>query len=444
MENLRNRESELKSLVELILAEAAQQGATQAEVSVSADAGLAVNVRKGELENLEFNQDQGFGITVYMGARKGSSSTTDSSSEAIAETVAAAKRIATYTEEDDCNGLADPHLAPTVLEDLDLFHPWEVSPDQITTLAGECEAAGLALDKRLTNSEGAQVNTQQSMRVYGNSQGFLGAYSSTRHGMSCVLIAEDDQGMQRDYWYTSVRDPVDLEAGTELGRKAGERTIARLSPRKAPTGQFPVIYAAEVASGFFSHLLNALSGGAQYRKASFMLDALGEKVMPEWLSLVERPHLKKALGSANFDGDGVATREKAFIDGGVVGSYLLSVYSARKLGLTTTGNAGGVFNLDIDGPKTPIDKMLADMGRGLLVTELMGQGINGVTGDYSRGAAGFWIENGDVQYPVAEVTIAGNLKDMYQSIVAIGDDVDFRGNVRAPSVQLESMMIAGE
>lgn len=443
MENLRNRESELKSLVEKILKEASQQGATEAEVSVSSDAGLAVNVRKGELENLEFNQDQGFGITVYMGARKGSSSTTDSSPQAIAETVAAAKRIATYTEEDDCNGLADPALAPTEMDDLDLFHPWDVAPEQITALASECEAAGLALDERLINSDGAQVSTQQSMRVYGNSGGFLGAYSSTRHGVSCVLIAQDDEGMQRDYWYSSVRDARDLEAGAEIGRKAGERTIARLSPRKAPTGQFPVIYAAEVASGFFSPLLNAISGGAQYRKATFLLDALGQRVMPKWLSLVERPHLKKALGSANFDGDGVATREKAFVDEGVVGSYLLSVYSARKLGLVSTGNAGGVFNLDIDGPQTPINDLLSAIDRGLLVTELMGQGLNGVTGDYSRGAAGFWIENGEIQYPVAEVTIAGNMKDMYQSIVALGDDVDFRGNVRAPSVQVESMMIAG-
>ncbi|NKC00921.1 MAG: metalloprotease PmbA [Pseudomonadales bacterium] len=444
MENLRNRESELKSLVETILAEAKQQGADQAEVSVSSDAGLAVSVRKGELENLEFNQDQGFGITVYLGKRKGSSSTTDSSQQAIQETVAAAKRIATYTQEDECSGLADASLAPTQLDDLDLYHPWDVEPEELVTRAQACEAAGLAVDKRLTNSDGAQVNTQQAMRIYGNSHGFIGAYSSTRHGMSCVLIGEDDSGMQRDYWYTTSRDHNGLEATDDVGQQAGERTIARLSPRKAPTGQFPVIYSAQVASGLFGHLIGAISGGSQYRKASFLLDAIGEKVLPDWLSLVERPHLKRALGSANFDSDGVATKEKAFVQDGVVASYILSVYSSRKLGLEPTGNAGGVYNLDIEAPATPYMEMIGSIDRGLLVTELMGQGINGVTGDYSRGAAGFWIENGTVQYPVAEVTVAGNLKDMYRTIEAVGDDVDFRGNIRAPSVQIESMMIAGE
>lgn len=444
MENLRNRESELKSLVEAILAEAEQQGADQAEVSVSSDAGLAVSVRKGELENLEFNQDQGFGITVYMGKRKGSSSTTDSSQLAIQETVAAAKRIAMYTQEDECSGLADASLAPTELEDLDLYHPWQVEPDELIARAQACEASGLAVDKRLTNSDGAQVNTQQAMRIYGNSHGFVGAYSSTRYGMSCVLIGEDQSGMQRDYWYTTSRDHGGLEAAENVGQLAGQRTVARLSPRKAPTGQFPVIYAAPLASGLFGHLIGAISGGSQYRKASFLLDAIGEEVLPNWLSLIERPHLKKALGSANFDSDGVATREQAFVQDGVVASYILSVYSSRKLGLDPTGNAGGVFNLDIEAPATSYDVMVGSIDRGLLVTELMGQGINGVTGDYSRGAAGFWIENGSVQYPVAEVTVAGNLKDMYKSIVAVGDDIDFRGNIRAPSVQIESMMIAGE
>ena len=444
MENLRNRESELKSLVEEILGEARRQGADQAEVSVSTDAGLAVSVRKGELENLEFNQDQGFGITVYMGSRKGSASTTDSGHAAIADTVAAAKRIATYTQEDSCNGLADVDLMPTEILDLDLYHPWSLDPDAAVELARTCEAAGLDSDRRLVNTEGAQVNTQQMMRVYGNSHGFVGAYCSTRHGMSCVLIAEDANGMQRDYWYTSSRDHNDLEDAEDVGRKAAERTTARLSPKKAPTGEFPVLFCAQVANGLFSHLTNAISGGAQYRKASFLLDSVGEQVLPEFISLVERPHLKRALGSANFDNDGVATRKKAFVAGGRIASYILSVYSARKLGLISTGNAGGVYNLDIDGDKTPYAEVLASVDKGLLVTELMGQGINGVTGDYSRGAAGFWVEGGEIQYPVAEVTIAGNLKDMYASINALGDDVDYRGNVRAPSVLLNQMMVAGE
>lgn len=444
MENLRNRESELKSLVVDILHEARQQGTDQAEVSVSADDGLGVSVRKGELENLEFNQDQGFGITVYLGQRKGSASTTDSSPDAIRDTVAAAKRIATYTQEDECSGLADAELAPTTLADLDLFHPWEVQPEALTELAQSCEAAAMAVDSRLTNTEGAQVNTQQAVRVYGNSHGFIGSYCSTRYGMSCVVIGEDENGMQRDYWYTSSRDHNELEAAEEVGSKAGERTIARLSPRKAPTGRFPVIYSAQVASSLISHLTGAISGGAQYRKSSFLLDSIGMDVVPEWLSLVERPHLKKAMGSANFDGDGVATSEKAFVQDGRIASYILSVYSARKLGLTPTGNAGGVYNLDVEAPQTAYADMVAAVDRGLLVTELMGQGVNGVTGDYSRGAAGFWIENGEVQYPVAEVTIAGNLKDMYRAIVAVGDDIDYRGNIRAPSIQIEQMMIAGE
>ena len=444
MENLRKREGELKSLVAEILEEAKSQGADQAEVSVSADAGLGVSVRKGELENLEFNQDQGFGITVYLGARKGSCSTTDSSKGAIVDTVAAAKRIAKYTQEDDCNGLADAKYAPQSLLDLDLYHPWDVSPEELTERAKTCEAAALGMDDRISNSDGAQFNTQQAMRVYGNSLGFIGSYSSTRYGVSCVVIGEDDAGMQRDYWYSSSRDANDLEDEVSVGQKAGERTVARLSPRKAPTGKFPVVYAAPMAGGLFGHLIGAISGGAQYRKASFLLDSIGQQVLPDWISLVERPHLAKALGSANFDGDGVATSEKAFVAKGVIESYVLSVYSSRKLGLEPTGNAGGVYNLDIDGPQTPYADLLTSMDKGLLVTELMGQGINGVTGDYSRGAAGFWVENGQIQYPVAEVTIASNLKDMYKGIVSIGDDVDYRGNTRSPSVLIEQMMIAGE
>ena len=443
-EDLQKRESELKSLVAEILEEAKSQGADQAEVTVSADAGLGVSVRKGELENLEFNQDQGFGITVYLGARKGTCSTTDSSKGAIVDTVAAAKRIAKYTQEDECNGLADAKYAPQSLVDLDLYHPWDIQPDDLTEKAKVCEAAALEVDERISNSDGAQFNTHQAIRVYGNSLGFIGSYSSTRYGVSCVVIGEDAEGMQRDYWYSSSRDASDLEDEASVGQKAGERTVARLSPRKAPTGRYPVIYAAPVASGLFGHLIGAISGGAQYRKASFLLDSIGQQVLPDWISLVERPHLKKALGSANFDGDGVATSEKAFINQGVIESYVLSVYSSRKLGLTPTGNSGGVYNLDIDGPQTPYSEMLGSIERGLLVTELMGQGINGVTGDYSRGAAGFWVENGQIQYPVAEVTIASNLKDMYKGIVAIGDDVDYRGNTRSPSVLIEQMMIAGE
>ena len=441
MEELQQSEARLSQLVEDILAEAKRQGADAAEVSASVDQGLSVSVRKGELENLEFNEDHGFAITLYVGQRKGSASTTDAG--AIVDTVAAARRIATYTQDDECNGLAPAELMPESLADLDLYHPWEISPEEATELAIECEQAGLQTDARLVNSDGAQVNTQRATRVYGNSHGFVGAYSGTRQGMSCVLIGEDDEGMQRDYWYTVARNADHLESATEVGVQAAERTLARLSPQSAPTGTYPVIFSPQMASGFFGHLIGAISGGALYRKASFLLDSLGQQVLPEEISLIERPHITAALGSANFDGDGVATQEKSFVDGGHIASYVLSNYSARKLGLAPTGNAGGVFNLDVVGPqKAPAD-IVGSINSGLLVTELMGQGVNGVTGDYSRGAAGFWIENGAISHPVSEVTIAGNLRDMYRNITAIGDDVDYRNNIRAPSVLVEQVTVAG-
>ncbi len=441
--DLREQEDNLRNLVADILAEAKQQGADQAEVSVSVDTGLSVGVRKGELENLEFNQDRGFGITLYVGQRKGSASTTDSSANAIRDTVAAAKNIATYTEDDPCSGLADAALMPEHLVDLDLFHPWALEPDQAIEMAVECEAAGLAVDTRLTNSDGANVNTQQSLRVYGNSHGFIGAYAGTRHGLNCVLIGEDSEGMQRDYWYSVARDAGALESPAAVGQQAAQRTVERLSPRSAPTGTYPVLYTPSMASGLIGHLIGALSGGALYRRASFMLDSMGQPILPEWISLVERPHLPGALGSANFDGDGVATHSKAFVDQGVVASYVLSAYSARKLELTPTGNAGGVHNLDVDGAQTDTRQLIKQMDRGLIVSELMGQGINGVTGDYSRGAAGFWVENGEMAYPVAEVTVAGNLKDIYGRIIALGDDVDYRHNIRTPSILVEGMTVAG-
>jgi PmbA protein len=442
--DLRNEEADLKSLVADILDEAKRQGASAAEVSVSADIGLTVAVRRGSLETIEFNQDRGFGITVYFGARKGSASTSDSSRGAIRETVTAAANIARYTQEDRCNGLADAELMPRALPDLGLFHPWDIDPARAEALAIECESAGFAHDDRLVNSEGAEVSTQQSCRVYGNSHGFIGSYLGTRHGVSCVFIAEDQAGMQRDYWYTVNRDPAALEAAAAVGVRAARRTVARLSPRRVQTGRFPVLFAPEVASGLIGHLLGALAGGAQYRKASFLLDSLGQSVAAAHLSLVEEPHLRGRIGSAGFDGDGVATWSKSVLAGGVVENYLLSAYSARRLGMRTTGNAGGVFNLAVRGETRPAAELLRVMGRGLLVTELMGQGVNSVTGDYSRGAAGFWVENGEIAFPVDEITIAGNLKDMFRSIELLGDDVDERGNIRAPSLLLGAMTLAGD
>ncbi len=442
--DLRRNEAELKTLVADILAEARRQGATAAEVSVTADVGLSVSVRKGSLENIEFNQDRGFGITVYAGTRKGSASTSDSSRDAIQETVRAAANIARFTQEDPCNGLADAELMPAALPELDLYHPWELDTGRAEALALECENAAFEQDARVVNSEGAQVSTQQSCRVYGNSHGFIGSYLGTRHGVSCAIIAEDDAGMQRDYWYTLARDPTRLDDVAGVGRRAAARAVERLSPRRVQTGRFPVLYAPEVASGLIGHLLGALAGGAQYRKASFLLGALGHQVAAAHLSLVEEPHLRGRIGSAGFDGDGVATWSKPFVAKGVAEHYILSAYSARRLGMRTTANAGGVFNLSVHGETRTVPELLRAMGRGLVVTELMGQGVNAVTGDYSRGASGFWVENGEIAYPVDEITIAGNLKDMYEGLELIGDDVDERGNIRAPSLLVASMMIAGD
>ena len=442
--DIREHEVELKTLVAAILAEAGKQGATAAEVSASQDAGLAVTVRKGELETVEFNQDRGFGITVYRGRSKGSANTSDSRPAAIRETVAKAMDSARYTQDDPCNGLAAAELMAAAVPDLDLFHPAPLDTGLAEEMARACEAEGLAFDTRIVNSEGAEVHSQQSCRVYGNSHGFIGGLSATRHGASCVLIAEDENGMQRDYWYTMGRDSAELEPPAQIGRKAAERTVARLSPGKVPTGSYPVLFSAQMAGSLAGHLIGAISGGALYRKASFLLDCLGTQVASEHLALVEQPLLPKAIGSAGFDGDGVATSDKAFVDGGIVQSYVLSTYSARKLGMTTTGNAGGVHNLTLSGRTLKFEDLLQEMGRGLYVTELMGQGVNAVTGDYSRGASGFWVENGEIRQPVHELTIAANLKDAYRNIVAIGDDVDVRGNVRAPSVLIGSMTVAGD
>ncbi len=441
--DIREREGELRALVADILAEAGQQGASAAEVSASQDAGLSVTVRKGDLETVEFSQDRGFGITVYTGRSKGSASTSDSRPAAIRETVARAMDIARHTQDDPCNGLADVALMPSAVPDLDLFHPAPLDTRAAEEVARACEAEGLRHDGRIVNSEGADVQVHQACQVYGNSHGFIGGHAATRYGTSCVLIAEDANGMQRDYWYTMGRDPVALESPEDVGRRAAQRTVARLSPGKVATGAYPVLFSAQMAASLVGHLIGAISGGALYRKASFLLDSLGTEVASGHLSVVEQPLLPKAIGSAGFDGDGVATRNKAFVEDGIVQSYALSTYSARKLGMTTTGNAGGAHNLTLSGRTLPFDDLVREMGRGLYVTELMGQGVNAVSGDYSRGAAGFWVENGEIGSPVHELTIAANLKDLYRNIIAVGDDLDERGNVRAPSVLVAGMTVAG-
>lgn len=442
--DLRESEPALKVLVGDILEMAMREGASAAEVSASEDVGLSVTVRKGELETVEFNQDRGFGITVYCGKRKGSASTSDSSPGSIRETVRAARNIARHTQEDPCCGLADGQLMARRLPALDLYHPWQLDAGSAEKLALACEAAGMGHDPRIVNSDGAQVSTQQSCRVYGNTNDFLGSHVGTRHSLSCMLIGEDDAGMQRDYWYTVAREPQRLENPDAVGVEAARRTVARLSPRKTATGRFPVLFVPQMAAGLVGHLIGAISGSALYRNASFLPDSLGETVTAAHLSIREEPHLRGQMGSAAFDGDGVATRAKAFVDNGVVRNYVLSSYSARKLKMTTTGNAGGVFNVTVTGETRPVPALYAAMNRGLVVTELMGQGVNSVTGDYSRGASGFWVDNGQIAYPVDEITIASNLRDMYLNVELIGDDVDERGNIRAPSVLVGEMTLAGQ
>jgi len=442
--DISEKRGELEGLVVRILAAAQAQGASAAEVSASFDTGLSVSVRNQDVENVEFNQDRGFGITVYFDQRKGSASTSDSSAGAIASTVRAACDIARFTEADEYAGLAGRELMASEFPELGLYHPSDVDTAMAEASALACEAAGLAVDPGRTRSDGASLSSHRMLRVYANSNGFVGSHCGTRFGLSCVLIGNAADGsMQRDYWYTVSRRLPDLEAVDVVGRKAADRVLARLSPRKAPTGKFPVIYSPDVSGGLLSGLLGAISGGSLYRKASFLLDSLGKQVMPTAYSLAEFPHLPGALGSAAWDGDGVATRAKRFVDAGIVASYVLSAYSARRLGMTTTGNAGGVHNVEILGPSVPPAELYRQMQRGFLATECMGQGVNMVTGDYSRGASGFWIENGEIAYPVDEVTIASNLKDMLMAIVGVGDDVDLRGNVRSPSILIESMMVAG-
>jgi PmbA protein len=436
-------EARLRELVTDILAEARRQGASAAEVAAGEDLGLSVNVRLGEVETVEFNHDRGFGITVYFGQQKGSASTSDSSPQAILDAVHAACRIARNMEVDPHAGLAAAELMAnsSQLPELDLFHPWSLDVAAAEALAVRCESAARA-DARIVNSDGASVNTAQRVHVYGNSHGFVGAKTGTRHSISCAVIAEDGQGMQRDFWYSIARDPGKLADAEAIGQEAARRTLARLGARPVRTGRYPVLFVPRLASGLFGHVLSALTGSAQYRQATFLLDSAGQKIMPTALTLEEQPHLPGAMGSAAFDADGVATWRKPFIEGGVVRHYVLSGYSGRRLGMATTGNAGGVHNLIVQGPQQPFAALLREMGTGLLVTELMGQGVNLVTGDYSRGVGGFWVEGGEIAYPVQEVTIAANLKDMIQGIVGLGDDVDWQANTVTGSVLIDAMTVA--
>lgn len=434
----------LKQLARDVLERAMERGASAAETEVSDGFGQTVTVRQGEVETIEYNRDKGLGVTVYVGKQRGHASTTDFSAQAVRDTVDAALSIARFTATDECAGLADEEMLARTIPELDLWHPWNLPVERAIELATKCEQAGFAADPRLTNSEGATISTQESHFIYANSLGFLAGYPSSRHGVWCALVAGKNHDMQRDDWYETARDPQDLPVAESVGRRAGERAAGRLGARKIATRQVPVLFEAPLASGLLGHFAAAVSGGSLYRKSSFLLDSVGQPVFSENVNITEQPHLPKGLASAPFDEEGVATHGRDVVRQGVVQGYFLSSYSARKLALRTTGNAGGTHNLILQDTGTDFAGLLKAMGTGLLVTELMGQGVNSVTGDYSRGAAGFWVENGAIAYPVQEITIAGNLKDMYRSIVAIGNDVVRRGARQCGSILIERMTVAGD
>ncbi len=433
----------LKQITQDVLLTAKAAGASSAETEVSFGTGQNVSVRLGETENIEYNRDKGVSVTVYFGYKKGQASSSDLSPQALKDTVEAACNIAKYTAEDPFCGLADADLMAKTLPDLDLYHPWNISVEEAIEVAKRCEAAALGVDKkRITNSEGASVYNNEGVFAYANSHGFVGGYASTRHSISCSVIAEDGDAMQRDYWYTNARDMRDMESAEFVGKLAGERTVKRLGARAIKTGNYPVLFEAPLASGLISSLISAISGGNLYRKSSFLLDSLGKQVATTLLNIEELPHLKKGVASSAFDSEGVATKARKLVENGMLQGYVLSSYSARKLGLQTTGNAGGSHNLIVKSTGENFDALLKKMGTGLLVTEVLGQGLNMVTGDYSRGAAGYWVQNGVIAHAVEEITIAGNMKDMLLQIIAVGDDVIPQSSKQVGSILIENMTVA--
>jgi PmbA protein len=436
--------SQLQEMSADVLRRAKDAGASAAEAEVSFGFGQNVSVRMGETETIEYNRDKGVSVTVYFGQQKGHASTSDLSPQAIQDTVAAACNIARYTAKDEFCGLADAALMAKEIPELDLYHPWDLSVDQAIALAKTCEASARDVDARINNSEGASVSTYEGMFAYANSHGFNGGYATSRHGLSCSVIAEDGDNMQRDYWYTTARSSADLASAHDVGHLAGERTLRRLGSQRIKTAQVPVLFEAPLASGLISHLISAISGGSLYRKSSFLLDSLGKQVTSSHITIEEQPHLLKGLASSPFDNEGVATKPRTLVKDGVLNGYMLSSYSARKLGMQSTGNAGGNHNLIVSHGDLDFNGLLKTMGTGLLVTELLGHGINMVTGDYSRGAAGFWVENGVIVHPVEEITIAGNLQTMLKQIVAVGNDFLVQGSKHVGSILIENMTVAGD
>jgi PmbA protein len=433
----------LRELVGDIIGYARRQGASASAAEISDGFGQSVTVRNGAVETIEYNRDKGLSVTVYLGQQRGNANTSDFSPQAMRDTVDAAIAIARYTASDDCAGLPEQELLATEFPDLDLYHPWPLSVEQAIELARECEAAAFACDAHIGNSEGATVNAHEMQFVQANSLGFLGGFPSSRHSVSCAVIAGRGDGMQRDYWYSEARNAREMLRVEEVGRLAAERAVRRLHARKLATMQVPVLYEAPVAASLLGHFVGAVSGGSLYRKSSFLPDRLGKQVFSKNIRIDDVPDIPRGLASSAFDDEGVRTRRRTIVESGILQGYFLNSYSARKLGLQTTGNAGGTHNLMLHPGDLDFGGLLKEMDRGLVVTELLGQGVNHVTGDYSRGAAGFWVEHGEIQYPVEEITIAGNLRDMYRRIAAVGNDVLVQGSRRCASILVEDMTVAG-
>lgn len=433
----------LRTIAQDMLAYAKQRGASAAAVEVSEGFGQSVTVRQGSVETIEYNRDKGLGITAYVGQQRGNASTSDFSPQAVRDTVDAALSIARHTAKDDCSGLPDADMLASDCPDLDLYYPWDLSVEQAMALAQECEQAALDTDQRITNSEGATVNVHEAQFITANSLGFIGGYPSSRHSVSCAVIGGKDDAMERDYWYSVARDARDIVDVQQIGRIAAERTLRRLNARQIDTMQVPVLFEMSIAASLLGHFVGAVSGGSLYRKSSFLLDQLDKPVFAPHINISDIPDIRKGLASSPFDDEGVKVQSRNIVENGILRGYFLSSYSARKLGLRTTGNAGGNHNLILQSGELNFDGLLKKMGRGLVVTELLGHGINPVTGDYSRGAAGFWVEHGEIQYPVQEITIAGNLKDMFRNIVAVGNDVLVQGSRQCGSILVEGMTVAG-
>lgn len=433
-----------RQLVLQLIEKAQKKGATQSEVTTSSASGFSLNVRQGEVDTVEYSRDRGLGVTVYFGKRRGSATTSDITPESLDRTIDAACHIAQATGEDMCSGIPEKQFLAYDYPELSLCHPWSIDVEEGIVMARTCEAYALSLDKRIKTSEGASLSTHRFLLVQGNSAGFLGNFESSSHSVSCQLLVGSEGDMQRDYDYTAARDPADLRSLQQVASSAVERTLGRLDPRRLSTRQVPVLFDATIASGLLSSFIGAISGGAQYKKASFLLDAMGRSVFPAFVQIYEKPHVLKGIGSAPFDAEGVKTVDRDFVVDGILKNYVLNTYTARKLGLEPTGNAGGVHNLFIKPGDLDQKALLKQMHTGLWVTGLIGHGTNMVTGDYSHGASGFWVENGEVQYPVHEITIAGNLKEMFQTMVAVGNDVDHRRNIQTGSILLEKMTVAGE